>query len=63
MRRGRWMDHKALNICHIGQQGEYLQLIDKVMRLLLPAFDLKRENRGAALRKVSLIKCMIRMLR
>ena len=35
------MDYQSLYICYIGQQGENLQVIDKLVSFLLAAFMLK----------------------
>ena len=55
------MDHQALHVSHVGQQGEYFQAVNKLPCCFLPAFDFKSEDRGAAIREVFLIQRMVRM--
>ena len=55
------MDDQALDVCHVGQQRENLQVVDKPKRLLLAALDLERENRGAAAREILLIQRVVGM--
>ena len=57
------MDNQALYICYVCQQGEELQVVDELMSFCLSALDLKGEYRSAAVRKIFLIQCMIRMIR
>ena len=62
--RGRCrMDHQALHVRHIGQQGEDLQVVDKSPRLLLTALDLKGKNGGSSIGKISFIQFVVRMVR
>lgn len=51
---GRRMNDQALYICHIGKEGENLQAVDKLVRLLNSTFDFKREDGCAAIGKKSL---------
>ena len=60
---GSRMDHQALHVRHVGQQGEYLQVVDKLPGRFLAAFDLKSEDGGAAVGEILLVQRMIRMLR
>lgn len=62
VRCGGGVDYEALYVCHIGEQGEDLQIIDKFVRLGCGAFDLKGEDRSAAVGEVFLIKGVIRMI-
>ncbi len=41
--RGSRMDHKALDISHIGEQGEDLQVVDEFPGVFLAAFYLEGE--------------------
>ena len=45
----------GFDIRHIGQQGKQFQIVDKVLRLLGIAFNLKCKDGTAALRKIFLI--------
>ena len=60
---GCGMDHQNLDIRHVGQQGEHLQLVNEPEGLRLPPLDLKGENGSTTVRKVLLIQGMIRMVR
>ena len=56
------MDDQRFDIGYIGQQGEYLQIIDKAVRFLLPAPYLEREDRSCSVREISLVKIVVRMI-
>ena len=56
------MDYQALYICNIGQQGENLQVINKLVSFLLAAFYVKGKDRSAAIREILLIESMVWML-
>ena len=60
---GSWMDDQALHICHIGKQGENLQIVNKPVSLLYAALDFKCKNRTASIRKIFLVLFMVRMVR
>ena len=57
------MDDERLDVRDIGQQAEYLQVVDELLGRLSAALDLERENRDAAIREVLLVELMIRMIR
>ena len=59
---GSGVDHKALDVCHIGQQGEDLQMIDEIPGFFLAALDLKGEDRGASVREIPRVKRVIRVI-
>ena len=59
---GGGMDHQRLHICHIGQQGEDLQMVDELEGLLLAALDLEGKDGSAAVGEVLLIQGMIGMI-
>ena len=61
--RGGRVDDQALDVRHVGKQGENFQIVDELMGLGLAALDLKGEYRSAAVREIFLIQCMIRMIR
>ena len=61
--RSRRMDHQALHVRHVGQQGEDLQAVDELLGRLLPAFDLKGEDGSAAVREVLFIQRVLRVIR
>ena len=60
---GGGVDHQALHVCHVGQQGEDLQVVDKRPGRFLPAPDLKGENGTAAPGEVPLVQRVVRMFR
>ena len=55
------MYHQRLDICHIGQQREYLQRIDEAERFLLATFDFKGEYRPASVREILEVLSVVRM--
>ena len=57
------MNHQGLNICHICQEREYLQMVDERMGLLLTTFDIEGEYASATIGEVLLIQGMVRMIR
>ena len=63
VRRRSRMDDERLDVGNIGQQAEYLQVVDELLGRLSAALDLERENRDAAIREVLLVELMIRMVR
>ena len=52
---GVGMDDEALDVGHVGQEGEDLQFVDKLPRLGLSALDLEGEDGTATLREVLII--------
>ena len=60
---GGGMDHQALDVRHVGQQGEDLQIIDELMGLLLAALDLEGEDGSAAVGEVLLVQGVVGMIR
>ena len=52
------MDDQGFHVRHIGQQGEYLQMIDEPLGLRLAALDLKGEDGNAALGEILLVEGM-----
>ena len=57
------MDHKTLYIRNVREKREYLKVIDELPCLVLAALDIEREDRAAAVREISLVKLMVRMIR
>ena len=57
------MDNERFDVGYIGKQGEYLQVVDELLRFLLTALDLKGEDGNASLREILLVQHMIRMSR
>lgn len=49
---GLGVDHQGLYICHIGQQREDLQRVDKGLCLFFAAFDVKGEDGTAGGRRI-----------
>ena len=60
--RGSGMDNEAFDVSYIGQQGEYLQVVDELVSLLHAALDLKGENGAAAVGEVLLIQGVVGVL-
>lgn len=56
------MDNQRFHVRYVRQQGEYLQIIDKAVRFLLPAPYLEREDRSCSVREISLVKIVVRMI-
>lgn len=52
MRRCGWVDDKRFDIRYVCQQGEQLQIVDKVHSSPCIAFDFKGKNRAAAIWKI-----------
>ena len=57
------MDHQALDVRHIRQEGEDLQTIDERVCFLLAAFDAEGEDGRSAVREILLVQRVIRMIR
>ena len=57
------MDDKALDIRHIGQQGEDLEIIDELICFVLSALDIKGKDGAAAVGEIFLIQGVIGMIR
>ncbi len=55
MGRGGRVDNQAFDVGDIGKQGKNLQMVDKGMGFLLPALNLKGEDRSAAIGEIFLI--------
>ena len=54
-RTGR-VDDQRFDIGYIGQQGEYLQVVDEAVRFCTSALDFKREDGAGSFGKIFLIK-------
>ena len=59
---GGRMDDERFYVGYICKQRENVKPVVKVLRLFCTAFDLKGENRSAAIGKVFLIQRMVRMI-
>ena len=59
---GGRVDHQTLYICHVGKEGEDLQIIDKLMSLFYTALDLKGKDRATATREIFFIQGVVRMV-
>ena len=57
------MDDEGLHIRHVRQQREYLQAVDKRLRLFHSAFYLEGEDGTATIGEILLIKRVVGMLR
>ena len=55
---GSRMDHQGFYVCHIGQQGEDRQIVDKGPRLSFSSLDLKSKDGASALGKILFVECM-----
>lgn len=60
---GGRVDHQALDIRHISQQGEYLQMINEPKRFRLTTLDFKGKDRRTAAREIFFIQGMVGMIR
>ena len=58
---GGRVDHQALHVRHVGQQGEDLQSVDEGVSLLDAALDVEGEDGRAAVGEVFLKQRMVRM--
>lgn len=56
---GSRVDHKALDIRYICQQGEDLQTVDEFVGLRLTAFDLKGKDGTASVGEIALIQSVV----
>ena len=63
VRGRRRMNDKTLDVRNIRQKGEDLEIIAELLRRLAAALDLDGKDRCAAVREITLIQCMIRMIR
>ena len=63
VRSGSRVHDERLDIGHIGEQREHLQMIDELPSCLLAALDLEREDRGAAVGEVLLIQGVVGVIR
>ena len=50
------VDDQRFDIGYIGQQGEYLQVVDEAVRFCTSALDFKREDGAGSFGKIFLIK-------
>ena len=55
---GSRMDHQGFYVCHIGQQGEDRQIVDKGPRLSFSSLNLKGKDGASALGKILFVECM-----
>ena len=53
------MDHEALDVRDVREQGEDLQIVDKLPRFLSAALDFEGEDGCAAVLEISLIQLMV----
>ena len=63
VRGGRGVDDERLDIRDVREEREEFQVVDEAERRLLPAHDVKGEDRYAALREVPLVDGVIGMMR
>ena len=61
MRRAGRMDDQRFDVGYIGKQGEYLQVVDELLRFLLTALDFKGEDAAGTVGEELLIQLMVRM--
>ncbi len=59
-RRGR-VYHEALDISHVSQQREELQVVDELPGRVFPAFYLESEYGAASVREIFLVEGMVWM--
>lgn len=57
--RGGRMDHEALDVGHVGQQREDLEVVDEPKSLLPAALDVKGEDRASPVGKIPLVKRVV----
>jgi hypothetical protein len=55
-----WMDDERFHICHISQEGEKLQLVDKLCGFLLSSLNLKGKDGTSSFGEILFIKGMVR---
>ena len=55
------MYDEALDICHIGKEGEYLQGVYKLPCSLLSAFDFESEDARSTVREISRVEIVRRV--
>ena len=53
------MDSKALYVCNVCKEREYLEVIDELLSIFFCALDLKCEDRAAAVREVLVVKFLL----
>ena len=63
VRGGSRVHDERLDVGHVGEQREHLQMIDELPGGLLATLDLKGEDRSAAVGEVLLIELVIGVLR
>ena len=56
------MNNQGFYIRHIGQQGKYFQIVNKLVSFCLSALNLESEDGCAAVRKIFFIQGMIRVI-
>ena len=59
---GLGVDHQGLYICHIGQQREDLQRVDKGLCLFFAALDVKGEDGTGAVGEIFIVQILICLL-
>ena len=62
MRGGSRVHDERLDVGHVGEQREHLQVIDELPGSLLATLDLESEDRGAATGEVLLVQLMVGVL-
>ena len=63
VRGGSRVHDERLDVGHVGEQREHLQMIDELPSCLLATLNLKGKDRGTAVGEVLLIELMIGVLR
>ena len=56
------MHDERLDVGHVGEQREHLQVIDELPSSLLTALDLEGEDRGTAVGEIQLVELMVGVL-
>ena len=56
---GVGMDDQALDIGHVGEQGEDLEVVDETPGVFLRALDLKSENGAGSLREIATVQRVV----
>lgn len=59
MSGGSRVDSKALYVCNVGKEREYLKVVDKLLSVVLGTLYLKGEDRAAAVREILIVKTLL----
>lgn len=62
VRGGSRVHDERLDVGHVGEQREHLQVVDELPSSLLAALDLEGEDRGAATGEILLVQLMVGVL-